>query len=101
MTGWQRRHAAIERLLTSGDLDRVQPSGDLDRRLLDEPAANIDTAHAAIDDDQPAHCRSATTPPARRLSRETGLERARPSGHQALTRPGTCGRVSAGPTESR
>lgn len=51
MTGWQKGRADIEQLLASGDLDRVQPSGDLTDRLLDEAAAHIDTAHAAIDDD--------------------------------------------------
>lgn len=51
MTGWQKGRADIERLLASGDLDGVQPSGDLTHRLLDEAAAHIDTAHAAIDDD--------------------------------------------------
>lgn len=51
MTGWQRGRADIEQLLANGDLDRVQPSGDLTDRLLDEAAAHVDTAHAAIDDD--------------------------------------------------
>jgi hypothetical protein len=42
MTGWQKGRADIERLLASGDLTH---------RLLEEPAAHIDTAHAAIDED--------------------------------------------------
>lgn len=89
MTGWQKGQADIEQLLASGDLDRVQPSGDLTHRLLDEAAAHIDTAHAAIDDDPTGALQigyDAARKAAIALLSAQGLRGTTEGGHRAIRR---------------
>jgi hypothetical protein len=51
MPTWLRGRVAIERLLATGELERVQPSDTTVRRLLTTAAAHIDLARKGVDDD--------------------------------------------------
>lgn len=51
MPTWQRGRVVIERLLATGELERVQPSETTTHRLLTTAAAHIDLAHKGVDDD--------------------------------------------------
>lgn len=48
---WERGRAEIERLLASGELERVTPSAQVATRLLDDARAHERLASKGVDDD--------------------------------------------------
>lgn len=62
---WERRRAAVEKLLADGALEQVAPSTEVADRLIADAQAHIALASKGIIDDPPARSSLPTTPAAR------------------------------------